>query len=239
MMHRIQNYIFLLRLGFIDIRLLNLAWKIKRKKTSYLTYPKFFHFVRSYKLLQKRGIETIQIAEFGVGRGGSAVFLAWLAENYGGTLSLYDVFGQIPAPTVRDGQRAHKRYETILRQEKDDYYGNIPNLLNLVQQDISNVCQLDKVEFIQGKYEITLPKISSQKHFSLIHIDCDWYESVKSVLSYLEKNIQPGAIIQVDDYSNWQGSKLAIEEADWLAGYETWFADDSLVIDTGTPKKQK
>jgi len=221
----------------MDIRLLPLAWKIKRKKISYLTYPKFFHFIHSYKLLQDRGIETIHIAEFGVGRGGSAVFLAWLVENYGGTLSLFDVFGQIPAPTIRDGQRAQERYETILHQEKDDYYGNIPNLLDLVKQDICEVCSLHKVEFFQGKYEVTLPEINGPKQFSLIHIDCDWYESVKSVLNYLERNIQTGAIIQIDDYSNWQGSRLAFEEAEWLAGYETWFADDSLVIDTGTPKK--
>ena len=198
MIHRINNHIFLLRLGLLDVRLLTLAWKIKREKMSFLTYPKFFNFAQSFQLLQERGIDTIQIAEFGVGRGGSAVFLAWLAENYGGTLSLFDVFGQIPAPTVIDGKRAHQRYETILNHEKEDYYGNIPDLL------------------------------------SLIHIDCDWYESVKSVLAYLEDNIQPGAIIQVDDYSNWQGSRMAIEEAEWLSGFKTWFADDSLVIDTGT-----
>jgi len=234
MIHRINNHIFLLRLGLLDIRLLTLAWKIKRKKMSFLTYPKFFNFAQSYQLLQERGIETIQIAEFGVGRGGSAIFLAWLAENYGGTLSLFDVFGQIPAPTVIDGKRAHQRYETILNQEKEDYYGNIPDLLSLIQQEIRSVCNLDKVEFIQGKYEITLPEIRGKKYFSLIHIDCDWYESVKSVLAYLEDNIQPGAIIQVDDYSNWQGSRMAIEEAEWLSGFKTWFADDSLVIDTGT-----
>ena len=159
--------------------------------------------------------------------------LAWLAENYGGTLSLFDVFGQIPAPTSIDGQRAQDRYETILNQEKEDYYGNIPDLVGLIRQEISNVCELDKVEFIQGKYETTLPDIASKKQFSLIHIDCDWYESVKTVLKYLEKNIHPGAIIQVDDYSNWQGSRMAIEEAEWLSGHKTWFADDSLVIDTG------
>ena len=186
--------------------------------------------------MQDRGVEDIQIAEFGVGRGGSAVFLSWLVENYGGRLSLFDVFGQIPAPTSIDGQRAQERYETILNQEKEDYYGNIPDLLFQIQQDIKGVCDLDKVDFIQGKYEDILPEIETRKHFGLIHIDCDWYESVKSVLSYLKDNIHPGAIIQVDDYSNWQGSRMAIEEADWLSGYKTWFADDSLVIDTGRSK---
>ncbi len=27
---------------------------------------------------------------------------------------------------------------------------------------------------------------------------------------------------------------MAIEEAEWLSGFKTWFADDLLVIDTGT-----
>jgi hypothetical protein len=230
----IQNYLALLQLGLLDPRLLVLAWRLKRSQRTYLSSPKLLSFLQSFRLLQQRCQTPLHIAEFGVGRGGSAVFLAWLVGHDGGTLTLHDVFGRIPAPTDKDGERAQDRYETILHKESADYYGNIPDLLNLILEEIQTVCNLKQVEIVQGLYEDTLPKLTRQNHFDFVHIDCDWFESSKVVLAYLQHNIHPGAIIQVDDYSNWQGSRMAVEEAGWLEHFGRKLVDGALVIDTGT-----
>jgi hypothetical protein len=229
----ITKYLALIRLGLLDPRLMKLAWLLKRSQKTFLSYPKLLSFLRSFRLLTRRSQSPLQMAEFGVGRGGSAIFLAWLVGRYGGTLTLYDIFGKIPPPTEKDGKRAQDRYLTILNKESAEYYGNLPDLLNLILDEIKSVCDLKQVKIVQGRYEDTLPKLTEEHLFDFIHIDCDWYESSKVVLSYLQNNTRPGAIIQIDDYSHWQGSKMAVEEADWLKHFDRKLVDGALVIDTG------
>jgi hypothetical protein len=227
------------RLGMINPALMLLAWDLKRKKKTFLSYMTLLSLAQSYfSVKQRQPDETPRIAEFGVGRGGSAILMAWLANRYGGRLTLYDLFGRIPAPSEKDGQRAQERYRVILEEEPDTYYGNIPNLLELIQAEIAQVIDLKRVTFIQGKYEDTLQTLERSDAYHLVHIDCDWYESSKAVLDYLNSHLEPGAIIQVDDYSNWQGSKQALDEADWLDGYRKRLVDGALHIDTGIRSSQ-
>lgn len=145
-------------------------------------------------MVKYRCPDVVHVAEFGVGRGGSAAVLGWLVEHYGGTLTLYDVFGRIPSPSQADGERASQRYETIINEETEDYYGNILNLQALIEQELSSICDLDKIEFISGRYEEKLDELDEKRSFDLVHIDCDWYENVRVVLSYLRDNISPDAI---------------------------------------------
>lgn len=230
-----QNYFSLFQIGLINPLLVPQILNIKLNKKTYLGYPQILSLIKNFSLLKNKQQNPLQIAEFGVGRGGSAILLSWLVSKYGGHLFLYDVFGQIPSPTDLDGIQAKERYNFIIDQENNDYYGNIPNLIKLIQSEIGEVCDLNHVSFIVGKYEDTLNVKSNDHEFDLIHIDCDWYESSKSVLNYLKRNINSGAIIQIDDYSNWQGSNNAVNEAEWLKPYRRWLVNGSLVIDTGSP----
>jgi len=224
-----------LRLGIFLPRLLLLAWQLKRDKKTYLTYGKLLSLATSFRNLKERSDRPLEVGEFGVGRGGSAMLLAWLIGRYGGRLTLFDMFGRIPAPTEKDGQRAIDRYQTILTSENEDYYGNIPDLIDLIKAEISTVCDLKQVVFIQGKYEETLPAHSTNLVFNLVHIDCDWYESSKAVLDYLEHHLHPGAIMQIDDYSNWQGSHLAVDEAQWLNPVHFNLVDGALLVEISQP----
>jgi len=217
----------------IDPRLMRLAWRLKQSRKTYLTYPALLSLAQSFLLMRARRQQPTQIAEFGVGRGGSAILLGWLVGQYGGTLTLYDVFGRIPPPTPKDGARAQQRYQAILTGESHGYYGNMPNLLSVILSELHAVCRPDQVEIVQGKYEELLESPRDDRSFDLIHIDCDWYESYKAVLTYLKGNLSPGAILQIDDYSNWQGSTAAVDEAEWLSHFKRSLVDGTLVIDTG------
>lgn len=224
-----------LRLGLFHPRLLLLAWQLKLNKKTYLTYSKLFSLASSFRNIRERSDQPLEVCEFGVGRGGSAMLLAWLVGRYGGRLTLFDMFGRIPPPSDKDGQPALDRYQTILNSENEDYYGNIPDLIDLIKEEISTICDLSKVVFMKGKYEETLPALSSNQVFNLVHIDCDWYESSKAVLDYLEHHLHPGAIIQIDDYSNWQGSHLAVDEANWLKPVHFKLVDGALVVELSQP----
>lgn len=234
MISLISKYAFLVKLGMIAPRLALLAWNLKRNKKTYLGYQQLSSLADSFLIVRSRTQRAVHVAEFGVGRGGSAAVLAWLVERFGGTLALYDVFGRIPPPTDVDGKRAQERYRFILHQETEDYYGNVSDLLDTLKEELQSVCNLDKIEFISGRYEETLPKLTEKRSFDLVHIDCDWYESVNAVLEYLRGHLRRGAILQVDDYSNWSGCKAAVDEAEWLKPYNKWIVGGPLVIDTAS-----
>jgi hypothetical protein len=223
----------MLRLALIHPALLALAWKLRRRKLTYLSYHTLWSLARNYQLARRRQPEGPQVAEFGVGRGGSARLLAWLVGRYGGRLVLFDLFGRIPAPGAAEGAQAQARYDYIVSQEDPAYYGNIPNLLDVVRQELSAVCSLERVEFVAGKYEETLPQQNQPRQLALVHIDCDWYESSKAVYAYLQTNLAPGALIQIDDYSMWPGSQRAFSETEWLRRcQQRGLQSGALVVDT-------
>lgn len=228
------RYLSLAKLTLIDQRLARLSWEVKRRKRTYLGYEQLLSLVRSFRTMQTRQQHPVHVAEFGVGRGGSATILAWLVEHLEGTLTLYDLFGRIPAPTDPDGKRAFERYRVILHEEEADYYGNLPDLLGTIKTQLASVCSLERIEFVPGRYEEILPTLDDARSFDLVHIDCDWYESVRAVLAYLRGRLGRGAILQIDDYSNWQGCRAAVDEAEWLAPYKRWFVGGPLVIDTSS-----
>jgi asparagine synthase (glutamine-hydrolysing) len=234
----IAKYISLVKLLLVEPSLGCLAWNLKRDQKTYLGYQQLLSLTESFRLVMTRRGRSLQVAEFGVGRGGSATLLGWLVARYGGNLVLYDVFGRIPPPTVKDGARAQERYEAILCREDRGYYGNVPGLMDVIRGELGAVCSLSRVEFVVGRYEETLSRLDQKRAFDLVHIDCDWYESSRAVLSFLESNVSPGAVIQVDDYSNWPGSRMATDETEWLECFQTKLVGGTLVIDTGSVRLQ-
>jgi hypothetical protein len=234
----IAKHISLAKLFLVEPSLGCLAWSLKRDQKTYLGYQQLLSLTQSFRLVMARRRRALHVAEFGVGRGGSATLLGWLVARYGGTLVLYDVFGRIPPPTERDGTRAQERYEAILNKEGMGYYGNVPGLMDVIKGELSAVCSLSRVEFVVGRYEDTLGNLDQRRAFDLVHIDCDWYQSSRAVLSFLETNVNPGAVIQVDDYSNWPGSRMATDDTEWLGSFETKLVGGTLVIDTGTVRPQ-
>ena len=64
---------------------------------------------------------------------------------------------------------------------------------------------------MQGRFEETLPQ-TKVGPIALLHIDGDWYSSVKACLDNLYDRVSPGGIIQLDDYGFWQGAEKATDE---------------------------
>jgi hypothetical protein len=64
---------------------------------------------------------------------------------------------------------------------------------------------------VKGLFQDTLPS-SNIGPIALLHIDGDWYESVRVCLEELYGQVSPGGIIQFDDYGYWQGARKAVDE---------------------------
>jgi O-methyltransferase len=69
----------------------------------------------------------------------------------------------------------------------------------------------DKIHFVQGKVEDTLPSNSPEK-IALLRLDTDWYESTRHELIHLFPLLSIDGVIIIDDYGYWQGAKKAVDE---------------------------
>jgi asparagine synthase (glutamine-hydrolysing) len=156
------------------------------------------------------------VIETGCALGGSAIILA-AAKGPTRPLQVYDVFGMIPAPTAHDGEEVHQRYETIRSGKSEGlkghtYYGYQSDLQATVIQNFHAAGyspQLHNVHFIKGLYENTLYPSGP---VALAHIDCDWYQSVKTCLERIAPHISPGGRMIIDDYDHYSGCRRAVDE---------------------------
>ena len=46
----------------------------------------------------------------------------------------------------------------------------------------------------------------------MLHADGDWYDSVLLTLETFYPKVSPGGFVVIDDYSGWEGAKIATDE---------------------------
>ena len=156
------------------------------------------------------------IVEAGTALGGSAIVLA-RSKAPARQMLVYDTFGMIPPPSARDGSDVHKRYRTIAQGKSKgiaghSYYGYRSNLLDEVTQSFEQfgiIPEANRVTFTKGRFETTM---NIDGAVALAHLDCDWYESVKTCLERIEPHLVAGGRFVIDDYYSWPGCTSAVDE---------------------------
>lgn len=143
------------------------------------------------------------IVECGTARGGSAALLGLAMKEAGldRTLWVFDTFEGIPPPT-----RADPDYETAVL-----YTGQFRGELAEVTSLFDRLGILEKAHLIKGNFEDTIP-CCDVGAIAVLHIDGDWYASVKFCLDHLYDRVSAGGIIQIDDYGHWAGARKAVDE---------------------------
>ncbi len=159
-------------------------------------------------------IQNGAFVECGVAGGGSSAMVAYILKQFekkdGIKRQMYccDSFEGLPLATEDD-------ISSTGESAKDTGWwngacsGSEDNLISLCKK---LQCE-DIVKPIKGYFEETLPKLSvNVDPIAFLHMDGDWYSSTKAIIENLYDNLIQGAFVQVDDYSDWQGCKKAIEE---------------------------
>jgi O-methyltransferase len=156
------------------------------------------------------------VVECGVWRGGSAMMAA-LALAAGGDcdrrLWLYDTFEGMPAPSAQDTPSweadPHREWARNQRDGINEWcYSPIEEVrANMVSAGIS----ADRLEFIQGKVEDTIP-VHVPDCIALLRLDTDWYESTRHELVHLFPRLVSGGVLILDDYGHWPGVRKAVDE---------------------------
>jgi len=141
--------------------------------------------------------------ECGCALGGSAALIALTLRQVGESrqLWLFDTFEGLPAPTPNDPD-----FEIA-----DLFTGTCVGTVDEVQHLFEDLHVADRVQLVKGLFQQTLPS-APVSTIALLHIDGDWYDSVKACLDNLYDRVAPGGVIQFDDYGYWKGARKAVDE---------------------------
>ena len=145
-----------------------------------------------------------EFVECGVARGGSAAIVALTLRKLRANRKvwLFDTFEGLPQPSPE----YNADFEIA-----DLYTGTCRASTVEVERSLGTLGVGDSVRLIAGLFQETLKSVPIYS-IALLHVDGDWYESVKCCLDNLYDRVSPGGIIQFDDYGHWAGARRAIDE---------------------------
>lgn len=156
------------------------------------------------------------IVECGVWRGGSAMLMAHTLLKKGQTerkFYLYDTYAGMTKPMDKDidfmGRPAIKDWNAGRRNNfnKFAYCALEETKSNL----FSTGYPKDKLIFLQGKVEETIPNVIPNR-ISVLHLDTDWYESTYHELRYLFPRLSVKGVLIIDDYDYFRGQREAVDK---------------------------
>lgn len=175
--------------------------------------PQPFRTVRPYTLLSNLNLFFLQelarrvddfgvrgdFVECGVYKGGSAGVLGYEAmmSRFSRRLWLYDAFAGMPEAGEHD----------------DDYSKSLQGKFVGSEVQTRRIMERlkippDRYKVIVGWFENTLP-VAEKPPIALLHVDCDFYDSVKLVLKTFYPYVEPGGYVVLNDYGSFQGCRLA------------------------------
>jgi len=142
------------------------------------------------------------IVECGVYNGGSAGVLAFASRHSQPPrgLWLFDSFEGLPEASAIDGIKAQERRGTCAGDPQK--VRQLMHKLGIAQT---------RLHIIKGWFQDTFSTIQIER-IGLLHIDADWYESVRLCLQRFYDFVQPGGFIVLDDYGHWPGCRAAVDE---------------------------
>ncbi len=128
---------------------------------------------------------------------------------------LYDTFEGMSEPTDLDVDlNGNPGSEALAAEIPNDHSVWAVAALDIVRNNmISTGYPQDKVQYVQGKVEDTIPA-TLPGQIAVLRLDTDWYESTQHELKHLVPLVAPGGVLIIDDYGHWQGARRAVDE--WL-----------------------
>jgi O-methyltransferase len=201
--------------------MLDLAWLLLCEPTKRnLWFARLVLKVKpKYTMVKNRNLQTLfnlvdqvnrrqitgDIVECGVWNGGSAAIMAAASmdepfQKKLRTIWLFDSFEGLPPPGEKDGELERENYFPGWNR------GNI----RLVKEIFDKIgYPKEKFKIVPGWFDQTLIR-EPIKDIVILHIDADWYDSVKIVLDTLYNRVVPGGFVVLDDYGLWPGCQQAV-----------------------------
>lgn len=172
--------------------------------------------IEAVRHVARRGVPGC-LVECGVWRGGSSMAAALALLQEGQTdrdLYLFDTFEGMSPPTDLDRTADGTLAATHLEREPDRAGGYWCRAgLEDVRANMASVgYPAERLHFIPGPVERTIPEHVPPAPIALLRLDTDWYESTRHELEHLFPLVVEGGILLIDDYGHWQGARKAVDE---------------------------
>lgn len=151
--------------------------------------------------------------ECGVWKGGSCMLIAYTLQDAGVTdkhIWLYDTFSGMTKPGEKDGIKENELWR-LKQTGVDSSDWCLATREEVEKNMIATGYPYQKLHFVEGKVEVTIPKHIPGK-IALLRLDTDWYESTFHELQHLYPLLEKGGILILDDYGLWPGCKKATDE---------------------------
>jgi len=161
--------------------------------------PRLAALVELCREIDRDGIEGA-IVECGTCNGGTAGVLAAASSASARPLWLFDSFEGLPEPGEEDGPRSGGWKGRCLGREE-----RVRELLGKLGEDGP------RVHIVKGWFQETFP-VAEVGRLALLHVDADWYESVRLCLHRFYDDLAPGGFLVLDDYGCWEGCRAATHE---------------------------
>jgi O-methyltransferase len=157
------------------------------------------HLVKLCQELSENKIEGA-IIECGVLDGGTSALMAWASAADNRPIHLFDAWEGLPKSAPEDGMDARKWEGQVVGSPK-----RVNQIFTQLKIDPK------RVTIHHGWFNETFPKADINR-VALLHIDCDFFEPTELTLSRWWHFLMPGGVIQIDDYSAYQGCRKAVDE---------------------------
>lgn len=157
------------------------------------------HLVHLVLDIENRNVPGVMI-ECGVLDGGTAALLAFASVKSSREVHLFDSWQGLPASTAEDSCAAKAWVgEAIGSQTR------VRSVMRRLNIDAA------RITFHKGWFHQTFPKAKIDR-VALVHIDADFYESVRLSTETWYPRLSPGGYMQFDDYSAFIGCRRAVDE---------------------------
>jgi len=153
------------------------------------------HYILACDVL-KRGVPG-DLVECGVLDGGSAAVMAMAFRETDRRAWLYDSFEGLPEPTEIDGPEP----QTLTGR----CVGSITKVKEAMR--IAGFPE-DRCIIRKGWFKDTFTQPLPET-VSLLHLDCDWFDSITLSLETFYDRLGDGGIILLDDFGHWEGCREA------------------------------
>jgi O-methyltransferase len=150
------------------------------------------------------------ICEFGIAQGATSALLANEIKESQKAMWLFDSFKGLPKPTEKD-KLIHDIFNLGTMAA---YEGTMASGVDSVLRRLEKIgFPSSRVNIVPGFIENTISNSRLPEKVAFAYIDFDFYKPILIALNYLDKSLQPGGYVIVDDYGYFSsGAKTAVDE---------------------------
>ncbi|MCJ7805516.1 TylF/MycF family methyltransferase [Patescibacteria group bacterium] len=187
----------------------------KCRKHTLTSKEKVYALYKSIEYLEALEVGG-DFVECGVWKGGSAMAMAYTLLQFKDTnrnIYFYDTFAGMTKPDKRDFLIADSTsvINEWRKNRRKGYNLWTYSPLEEVKRNMEKTgYPSDKLIYVKGRVEKTIPKITPDK-IALLRLDTDWYKSTLHELNFLFPKVVKGGVIIIDDYGHFGGAKKAVE----------------------------